>query len=114
MTGKITDEKVQAELDALTKTIVETVPTEQVILFGSYAYGTPHKDSDLDVFIVLKDEYPKRGLEATIQIRRAFFARQTMAMDLLAHKKSDWNQLKQEPRIERTIAEEGVVVYGNP
>jgi hypothetical protein len=29
MTRKITDVKVQAELDALVKTIVETVPTEQ-------------------------------------------------------------------------------------
>lgn len=26
-----------------------------VLLFGSYAYGTPHKDSDLDVFVVLND-----------------------------------------------------------
>jgi uncharacterized protein len=26
-----------------------------VILFGSYAYGTPEKDSDLDIFVVLND-----------------------------------------------------------
>lgn len=26
-----------------------------VILFGSYAYGTPDPDSDLDVFVVLND-----------------------------------------------------------
>ncbi|HAH23985.1 MAG TPA: nucleotidyltransferase domain-containing protein [Prolixibacteraceae bacterium] len=26
-----------------------------VILFGSYAYGTPDQDSDLDVFVVLND-----------------------------------------------------------
>jgi len=25
---------------------------EEVILFGSYAYGSPHRDSDLDLFIV--------------------------------------------------------------
>jgi predicted nucleotidyltransferase len=29
----------RAELDTLTKSIVETVPVEQVYLFGSYAYG---------------------------------------------------------------------------
>lgn len=27
-----------------------------VLLFGSYAYGTPDLDSDLDVFVVLNDQ----------------------------------------------------------
>lgn len=27
-----------------------------VLLFGSYAYGTPDPDSDLDVFVVLNDQ----------------------------------------------------------
>ena len=26
-----------------------------VLLFGSHAYGTPHHDSDLDIFVVLND-----------------------------------------------------------
>jgi len=30
--------------------IIQTVPVEQIWLFGSYAYGTPHKDSDLDSY----------------------------------------------------------------
>jgi len=29
----------------------------KIILFGSYAYGTPHKDSDIDLYVVTKDEY---------------------------------------------------------
>jgi predicted nucleotidyltransferase len=51
---------VRAELDALTKIMVETVPVEQVYLFGSYAYGTPHTDSDLDLYVVFKDDSPLR------------------------------------------------------
>jgi transcriptional regulator with XRE-family HTH domain len=31
-------------------------------LFVSYAYGTPHKDSDLDLYVVLKDGLPMRDL----------------------------------------------------
>jgi len=30
---------------------------DKVILFGSYAYGTPHKDSDINLYIVTKDNY---------------------------------------------------------
>ncbi|MDR0610151.1 MAG: nucleotidyltransferase domain-containing protein, partial [Planctomycetaceae bacterium] len=41
---------IKDELDILTRIIVETVPVEQIYLFGSYAYGTPHKDSDLDLY----------------------------------------------------------------
>jgi predicted nucleotidyltransferase len=36
---------VRAKLDTLARIIVEIVPVEQIYLFGSYAYGTPHKDS---------------------------------------------------------------------
>jgi uncharacterized protein len=29
----------------------------RVILFGSHAYGTPHKDSDIDLLVVTQDEF---------------------------------------------------------
>ncbi|PIS28371.1 nucleotidyltransferase domain-containing protein [Candidatus Saganbacteria bacterium CG08_land_8_20_14_0_20_45_16] len=38
----------------ITQRIVEKVKPEKIILFGSYAYGKPGKDSDLDLFIVKK------------------------------------------------------------
>lgn len=30
---------------------------EKIILFGSYAYGTPNEDSDIDLYVVTKDEF---------------------------------------------------------
>jgi len=30
---------------------------EKIILFGSYAYGNPNEDSDLDIIVVTADEY---------------------------------------------------------
>jgi len=35
---------------------------KKIILFGSYAYGAPNKDSDLDIFI-LKDDYENKYKE---------------------------------------------------
>jgi len=29
----------------------------KIILFGSYAYGTPHKDSDIDLYVVTNDNF---------------------------------------------------------
>jgi predicted nucleotidyltransferase len=42
---------IQAELDKLTELIINAIPVEQIFLFGSYAYGTPNKDSDLDLYV---------------------------------------------------------------
>jgi len=29
----------------------------KIILFGSYAYGTPNKDSDIDLFLLKRDYF---------------------------------------------------------
>jgi len=33
--------------------IVAGIKPEKVFLFGSYAWGTPHADSDLDLFVIV-------------------------------------------------------------
>ena len=45
------------EIIAIKDSILSTVgdDCEKIILFGSYAYGTPLKDSDYDFYVVLKD-----------------------------------------------------------
>jgi predicted nucleotidyltransferase len=45
------------EISALARRIAEEFHPERVILFGSYAYGTPTADSDVDVMVVM----PYRG-----------------------------------------------------
>ena len=42
--------------------VVDRFEPDRIILFGSYAYGTPHDDSDVDVLVVM----PARN-----QLRRA-------------------------------------------
>lgn len=41
--------------------IVEHFHPQQVVLFGSYAYGTPTPDSDVDLLVVM--ETPLRHVE---------------------------------------------------
>jgi len=38
-------------IQAITDVIKETVDCEKIYLFGSYAYGEPHEDSDLDFYL---------------------------------------------------------------
>ena len=46
------------DIDILKKEIIERLKPldpDKIILFGSYAYGKPHDDSDIDLFL-LKDD----------------------------------------------------------
>jgi predicted nucleotidyltransferase len=103
---------VQPELDTLTQIIVDTVPTEQVYLFGSYAYGTPHKDSDFDLYVVMKDDAPMRELDAMDAIGLALYKVQTRPIDVMALKSNRFLYRKSGPTLERKIAREGVKLYG--
>jgi len=49
-----TDFKKQAQIDLerLLQKLISGYQPERVILFGSYAYGNPTSDSDLDLFII--------------------------------------------------------------
>lgn len=46
--------------------IVERFDPEQIILFGSYAYGQPHPESDVDLLVVM--ETPLKETEQAIRI----------------------------------------------
>ena len=35
------------------RAVAEKFEPDKIILFGSYAYGTPHEDSDVDILVVM-------------------------------------------------------------
>ena len=58
---------METVLAEMTRRLVREFAPEQVILFGSHAWGEPNADSDVDLFVVVKDsdETPfQRGLRA--------------------------------------------------
>ena len=47
-------EETKRKIQAIADKIAREYKPEKIILFGSYAWGHPHEDSDLDFFIVKK------------------------------------------------------------
>jgi len=41
------------EIRRFARQVAERFQPEKIILFGSYAYGTPHEDSDVDILVVM-------------------------------------------------------------
>ncbi|MBP7964774.1 MAG: nucleotidyltransferase domain-containing protein [Caldilineaceae bacterium] len=58
-------------LDEIVRRIVAALDPERIILFGSYAGGVPHADSDVDLFVVMETELPpaRRELEVCRLLR---------------------------------------------
>ena len=104
--------EVQKEVDKLKDLIVNAIPVEQIYLFGSYAYGTPHKDSDLDFYVVLKDDVQMRDIDAGLQIRFAIARKKTMAVDIVAKKKKDFLNRNYNYTLEQKVIRDGIKIYG--
>lgn len=44
-------------LSEMTKCLVDEMCPEQIILFGSYAWGTPNADSDVDLMVIVQEDH---------------------------------------------------------
>jgi predicted nucleotidyltransferase len=71
----------------------------KVILFGSYAYGRPSVDSDVDLLIVLDKKGKSSSYKALIQNKRMISKRlrelkKKYPIDLLVYTRDEWEELK--------------------
>ena len=66
---------------------------EKIILFGSYAYGTPTEDSDLDICVVEKDYENKLNEKMTID---ALLDDIRIGKDILVPKADEYSFYSQE------------------
>lgn len=66
---------------------------EKIILFGSYAYGVPDENSDIDILVVTKDEtIPKNFTEKSklyVQVSKMISdIKKDFPIDLIVHTKA--------------------------
>lgn len=92
------------------KRIAEAFRPEKIILFGSYAYGTPRKDSDVDLLVVMPASDP---VSQAVRIRLALPA--PFPMDLLVRSTETLlRALEDDDWFLREIVEKGMVLYEAP
>lgn len=100
--------KINAQIRNLCRQIVENFQPEKVVLFGSYAYGKPNEDSDVDLLVIMPFE--GRDSQKAIEIRRKI--KTSLPLDLLVRTAE---QVKKRVEMEdffmREITEKGKVLY---
>ncbi len=98
----------QEQIQEYSDRIAAEFKPERIILFGSYAYGAPTRDSDVDLLVVMpcKDDSSRKAFE----IRRTIPA--DFPVDLLVRSPE---QIKQRLELNdwfiREIIEEGRTIY---
>ena len=98
------------QIQNIVDTIVAGFKPEKVVLFGSYAWGKPEKDSDIDLFII-KDDPRKNIRDLAIDLERILLPR-TIPLDLIVYKPSQVEKLLKEKNMFVTkILTKGKILY---
>jgi len=87
------------------------IDPDKIILFGSYAYGIPTEDSDLDLCIVESHIHSKAQEKAKI---RALLKDIHIAKDILVERSDDFEKHSSEQWINTALydaAHKGIVLY---
>ena len=104
------------DIEVLKHEIVERLmplDPDKIILFGSYAYGTPNEDSDIDLFLVkdniTEDELDKYEIEAMMKTRDLIY-KYHIGFDILSASSSFLNA-REDYFYKVDILEKGKVFY---
>ena len=94
------------KMQEITKKIVKEYKPEKIILFGSYAWGVPHEDSDVDLLIVKNTTRPPRKRIEKID---RLFMRRDIPMDFLVYTPKE---LREKISLDRNLFLEDIVKNG--
>ena len=97
--------EIQCYCDAIAKAF----RPERIILFGSHAYGKPHRDSDVDVLVVMPKSR-RMGKRPSLKIRQT--VRANFPVDILVRDPQFVSQrLEEGDSFLEEITEKGRVMY---
>jgi len=100
------------KIDFIKALILESVSKEvikKVYLFGSYAYGEPNKDSDIDLCVVIGNEY--RRSDIYLDIAMNLYENKIIPCDLLVYNEKYFVGSESGRSIEDVIMGNGVLLY---
>lgn len=91
--------------------IIEAIDPEKIILFGSYGKGTQSKKSDLDIFIIVKEDKEPRYKRAR-RIRKKIWGLISIPKDILVYTEKEIKVWEDVPfSFVSNVLTEGVTIY---
>ena len=98
-------------LDEMVRRLVAEFHPEQIILFGSRAWGEPNEDSDVDLYVIV----PESGENPIKRMQRAHHCLRGVGVskDVLVHTRAEAERYRNvRASLEYKLFNEGRVLYG--
>ncbi len=97
--------------DKLVEYLNNVVDCQKIYIFGSYARGEQRKDSDLDIYITVKN-LKERKINLVRKIRKFLLNKINMPMDILINTDEEFDKRKNiKSTLEYIVEKEGVKIY---
>ena len=98
------------KITTIKESILKFVPAKYIYLFGSYAYGIPTEESDIDIYVVTPDNINNfselyTNIIGDLGDKKIFF------IDLLLGHETAFNNRKKNNIFEKTICHNGRLLY---
>lgn len=98
------------KIRAMVQKIVKEYQPEKIILFGSYAWGTPTGDSDVDFLVVKKSH--KQSIERERELRMKLIGNYFPPMDFIVYTPKELNErIQMGDFFIRDIMKRGKIIY---
>ena len=92
------------QIEAYCRVVAREFHPEKIILFGSYGYGKPTKDSDVDLVVIM----PFRGRDIRMATKIQLRVDPPFPLDLLVWKPGRFSRMQS---FNREVLERGQVMY---
>jgi predicted nucleotidyltransferase len=83
---------------------------KKIYLFGSYAYGKPTKNSDVDLCVIINNRFDR--LNANVKIASSLSDNNIRPVDLLVYKENQFYPITNPKGVKNIILTEGKLLYG--
>ena len=81
----------------------------QIYLFGSYASGTTHEHSDIDLMVIVEDSL--NASKTAVKISKGLIGQRLIPLDILVNRRGDFAKAAAEPTLQNQIKNEGILLY---
>lgn len=87
---------------------LEPYKPEKIILFGSYASGKPHEESDVDLLVIKRTKEPFLERQVKVQL----LLRSTTPVDAFVFTPKEFEQARSKSILIQEAMEKGKLIYG--
>ena len=99
------------EIEQIKEKLVRQLSPEKIYLFGSFAEGTADEGSDVDIYIIVKDD-AENLVDLTAEAYKSIRNVRSRAVDIIIGTESRFESRKNKAGLENEVLNKGVLLYG--